>query len=91
MPATKNSAAKRHRQSQGRRLRNKMVKTRVRTNTRKLTELIAGNSKEEAAKQYKEVSSLLDRAVSKGIIHKNTAARKKHRLHKMLPGAKKAS
>lgn len=68
-----------------------MVKTRVRTNTRKLTELLAANSKEEAAKQYKEVSSLLDRAVSKGIIPKNTAARKKHRLHKILPGAKKAS
>ena len=66
-----------------------MVKTRVRSSTRKFAEVVAGGAKEETEKQYKAVSSLLDRAVSKGIIHKNTAARKKHRLHKMLPGAKK--
>jgi len=68
-----------------------MVKTRVRTSTRKFTELAAGGAKEETEKQYKAVASLLDRAVAKGIVHKNTAARKKHRLHKMLPGGKKAS
>lgn len=68
-----------------------MVKTRVRSNTRKLVELTTAKSKEESAKQYTEVSSLLDRAVSKGIIHKNTAARKKHRLHKMLHGEPSAS
>jgi len=90
LPA-KGSAAKRHRQSQGRRVRNKMVRTRVRTNTRKLVELAQGGAKEETEKHYKAVASLLDRAVSKGIIHKNTAARKKHRLHKLLPGGKKAS
>jgi small subunit ribosomal protein S20 len=72
-------------------MRNKMVKTRVRTSTRKFVELANGGAKEETDKQYKTVASLLDRAVSKGIVHKNTAARKKHRLHKMLPGAKKAS
>jgi small subunit ribosomal protein S20 len=87
----KGSAAKRHRQSQQRRVRNKMVKTRVRSSTRKFAELAAGGAKEETAKQYKSVASLLDRAVSKGIIHKNTAARKKHRLHKKLPGGQKPS
>jgi ribosomal protein S20 len=45
----------------------------------------------KSGKQYKSVASLLDRAVSKGIVHKNTAARKKHRLHKQLPGGKKPS
>jgi len=68
-----------------------MVRTRVRGSARKLTELAAGGAKEETAKQYKSVSSLLDRAVAKGIIHKNTAARKKHRLHKMLHGGPKPS
>jgi small subunit ribosomal protein S20 len=69
-----------------------MVKTRVRSSTRKFAELATGGgAKEESEKQYKSVASLLDRAVSKGIIHKNTAARKKHRLHKMLPGGKKPS
>jgi small subunit ribosomal protein S20 len=68
-----------------------MVKTRVRSSTRKFAELTASGAKEETAKQYKSVASLLDRAVSKGIIHKNTAARKKHRLHKKLPGGQKPS
>jgi small subunit ribosomal protein S20 len=87
----KSSAAKRHRQSQSRRLRNKMVRTRVRTSTRKLAELVEAKSKEEAAKQYNAVASLLDRAASKGVIHRNTAARKKHRLQRMLSGGKAGS
>ncbi len=78
------SAAKRHRQSEKRRVRNKMVKTRVRSSTRKFLELIDEKAGEEAQNQYREVSSLLDRAVSKSVLHKNTAARKKRRLHKML-------
>ncbi|HEC62402.1 MAG TPA: 30S ribosomal protein S20 [bacterium] len=78
------SAAKRHRQSEKRRLRNKMVKTRVRSSTRRFLEFVDEKAGEEAQNQYREVSSLLDRAVSKGVLHKNTAARKKRRLHKML-------
>jgi small subunit ribosomal protein S20 len=68
-----------------------MVKTRVRTSTRKFVETAKGGAAAETEKEYKSVASLLDRAVSKGIIHKNTAARKKHRLHKMLRGGKTAS
>jgi len=68
-----------------------MVKSRVRSSSRKFAELAAGGAKEETEKQYKAVASLLDRAVSKGIVHKNTAARKKHRLHKVLRGGKKPS
>ncbi len=83
MPLT-GSAAKRHRQSEKRRLRNKMVKTRVRSSTRRFLEFVDEKAGEEAQNQYREVSSLLDRAVSKGVLHKNTAARKKRRLHKML-------
>jgi len=72
-------------------MRNKMVRTRVRTSTRKLGELVEAKSKDEAAKQYNAVASLLDRAVSKGVIHRNTAARKKHRLNKMLSGGQAGS
>jgi small subunit ribosomal protein S20 len=61
-----------------------MVKSELRTHTRKFLELIESKSKEEAEKQFTSVAGLLDRAVSKGVIHKNTAARKKHRLHKVL-------
>ncbi|UCF97700.1 MAG: 30S ribosomal protein S20 [Spirochaetaceae bacterium] len=83
------TAAKRHRQNIKRRLRNRIVKSELRTNTRRLLELVQNQSKEDARKQYVSVASLLDRAVSKGVIHKNTAARKKHRLQKVL--ADKAS
>jgi small subunit ribosomal protein S20 len=68
-----------------------MVKSRVRSSTRKFSELAAGGAKEDTEKQYKSVASLLDRAVSKGIVHRNTAARKKHRLHKLLGGGQKPS
>ncbi len=80
----KGSAAKRYRQSEKRRLRNKSVKTQVRTSTRRLTEFMKTNAVEDAQNQFKEVTHLLDRAVSKGVLHRNTAARKKHRLHKLI-------
>jgi len=83
------TAAKRHRQNVKRRIRNRMVKSELRTNTRKLLELVQSRSAEDAKKQYVSVAGLLDRAASKGVLHKNTAARKKHRLHKVLAGTEK--
>ena len=87
--ANSSTAAKRHRQNLKRRTRNRSIKSELRTNTRRLLELIQSQSTEDAKKQYLSVASLLDRAVSKGVLHKNTAARKKHRLHKVLAGAEK--
>ncbi len=78
------SAAKRHRQSLNRRMRNRMLKTRVRTEARRFQELVDSKARDEAASRFKEVESLLDRAVSKGVLHRNTAARKKQRLYKKL-------
>jgi small subunit ribosomal protein S20 len=66
-----------------------MVRSELRTNTRTLLELVQSRSMEDAKKQYVTVATLLDRAVSKGVLHSNTAARKKHRLHKVLAGAGK--
>jgi len=83
------TAAKRHRQNIKRRNRNRMVKSELRTNTRKLLELVQSRSTEDARMQYVSVASLLDRAVSKGVLHKNTAARKKQRLHRVLAGTEK--
>jgi small subunit ribosomal protein S20 len=80
----KGSAAKRHKQSENRRLRNKKVKSRIRTGTRKLLDLVKAGSGAEAETNYREMSSLLDSAVNKGIVHRNTAARKKRRLQKRL-------
>ena len=89
--ANSSSAVKRNKQNIKRNLRNRMIKSELRTNTRKLLELIDGQSIDEAKKQFVSVTSLLDRAVSKGVIHKNAAARKKHRLNKMLVGSDKTS
>ena len=87
--ANSSAAAKRHRQSLKRRTHNRSVKSELRTNTRKLLEQVQSQSTEDAKKQYLLVASLLDRAVSKGVLHKNTAARKKHRLHRVLAGTEK--
>lgn len=85
--ANSSTAAKRHRQNLKRRIHNRGIKSELRTNTRKLLEQVQSQSTEDAKKQYLLVASLLDRAVSKGVLHKNTAARKKNRLHRVLTGA----
>ena len=87
--ANSSTAAKRHRQNLKRRTHNRGIKSELRTNTRKLLEQVQSQSTEDAKKQYLLVASLLDRAVSKGVLHKNTAARKKHRLHRVLAGTEK--
>lgn len=62
--------------------RNRMVKSSLRTSVRKYME--AGS--EDAATKLNEAFAALDKAASKGVIHKNTAARKKARLAKKLAG-----
>ncbi len=78
------SAEKSDRQGEKRRLRNKMIKTRARTLAKDLAELVEGKKKEEATKAFAELSSFLDQAVSKGVYHRNTAARKKSRMSTLL-------
>lgn len=60
--------------------RNRMVKSSLRTSIRKFVE--AGS--EDATVKLNEAFAALDKAASKGVIHKNTAARKKARLAKKL-------
>ncbi len=80
----KSSAAKRQRQSERRRLRNRMIRSRIRGSSRRFVEIIRDNKKDESGLQYKELASLIDRAVSKGVYHKNMAARKKSRMYRLL-------
>jgi small subunit ribosomal protein S20 len=82
--AEKGSAAKRHRQSLKRRLRNRTAKSEVRTSIKIFTTAVSSNDKDEAGKAYKLVIKKMDTAAGKGIYHKNTVARKKSRLAKML-------
>lgn len=64
--------------------RNQPVKTFLKTQTKKFTGLLAAKKLEEAKAQLTTLISELDKACSKGVIHQNTASRKKSRLTKKL-------
>lgn len=80
------SAKKRVKVSEKKNLRNRMVKSGVKTSIRKLTTAVAKDP-QAAAAQYVATTSAIDKAVSKGIIHKNAANRKKARLAKLVAKA----
>lgn len=62
--------------------RNKAVKSELRTWVRKFREAAAAGDKDAAADALKTASKKLDKAVSKGVIHKNQAANKKATMAK---------
>jgi small subunit ribosomal protein S20 len=74
------SALKRARQTQKRTAVNRANSSRLRSSLRDLRSVIAKGDKEGAGKAYRETVSALDKAIQKGVIHKNTAARYKSRL-----------
>lgn len=80
------SAEKSDREGEKRRLRNRVVKTRAKSLVRDFVELVEGKKKEDAQKKLRELSAYLDKAVSKGVYHRNTAARKKSRMNHLLAG-----
>lgn len=79
MPQRK-CAAKRLRADKKRRLRNIRLKGDLKKSLKKIQSLIAAKNVAEAKKSLIEVNSKIDKAVSKGILNKNTANRKKSRL-----------
>lgn len=80
----KGSAAKRYRQSQKRRMRNRAMRSRVRSGIRGFLEAVDSNNKADAESRLQSVTKLIDTAAGKGVYHKNTAARTKSRLRKKL-------
>ena len=74
------SAKKRIRQTERRTERNKARKSRIRTYVRKVEEALQTGDKGAAESAFKEMMPELHRGVSKGLMHKNTAARKLSRL-----------
>jgi len=79
------SAKKRVKVSEKKNLRNRMVKSGVKTSIRKFNAAVTEGA--DAAAQYVATTSAIDKAVAKGIIHKNAANRKKARLAKMMAKA----
>ena len=77
------SAIKRVKVSEKKNLRNRIVKSKVKTAIKKFDAELAA-SPATAGAQYSVTASAIDKAVAKGIIHKNTANRKKARLAKLL-------
>ena len=64
--------------------RNKAIKSEMRTEVKKFLNLVNSGDKEGAAKLFPYTCSIIDGAVSKGVIKKNTAANKKSGLAKKL-------
>jgi small subunit ribosomal protein S20 len=81
MPHTK-SVAKNIRQSEARRARNKPQKSKVRTAIKKTVTAIAEGKKDELPALIKAAASTVDKAATKGILHRNTASRIRSRLTK---------
>ena len=74
------SAKKRIRQTEKRTAVNKNRISRIRTFVRKTEEAIASGDKTAAEAAFKALQPEIDRGVTKGVLHKNTVARKKSRL-----------
>ena len=73
------SAIKRVKVSEKKNLRNRIVKSKVKTAMKKFDAELAANPA-NVSTQYSVTASAIDKAAAKGIIHKNTAARTKSRL-----------
>ena len=78
------SAIKRNRQNEKRALANKTVRSQMRTYTKKALE---GAGTDTSDEDLRLAIKHIDKAASKGIIHKNAAARKKSRLTKAVNAA----
>ena len=74
------SAKKRVLIAEANRQRNVAFKTSIKTAVKKVLEVAKEGNKEAVATAMSKAYQLCDKAVSKGILHKNTAARKKSRL-----------
>lgn len=83
------SAIKRNRQNEKRRLHNRLYRGSTRTQIKKARLAISSGDQENAVIEVNEAIRKLDRAASKGIIHKNNAARRKSRLMKHLAAIEK--
>ncbi|HEX5512663.1 MAG TPA: 30S ribosomal protein S20 [Actinomycetales bacterium] len=78
------SQIKRNKTNEKARLRNKAVKSELRTLVRSFREAAAAGDKDKASDALRAASRRLDKAVSKGTIHKNQAANRKSAMAKVL-------
>lgn len=80
------SARKRARQAEKRRDHNMALRSRMRTYTKKVLNAIAAGDKDTAQAAFKEAVPMIDSGVTKGLVHKNKAARQKSRMNAAIKG-----
>lgn len=78
------SQIKRNRQNERRRLRNKSIKSSLKTAVRKFHTALEAGDTDTATTLARDASRKLDKAASKGVIHKNQAANRKSSIAKRL-------
>ncbi len=78
------SAIKRLRQNRARNFRNRGVRTNLRSSIKKVRAALEGKDQALAKSALATAISVIDKAVSKGIIHKNAASRNKSRLSRQV-------
>ncbi|MBV1870360.1 MAG: 30S ribosomal protein S20 [Gammaproteobacteria bacterium] len=77
-------AKKRAKQSEVRRQRNVAMRSKVRTSVKSILKAIEGGDKEAATSAFKAAVPIIDSMATKGILHKNKAARQKSRLNAQI-------
>jgi len=82
------SALKRARQTERRTVRNRSNTSRLRTSLREMRSALAKGDKASAEQIFRQTVSALDKAIQKGVLHENTAARYKSRLSARLNALK---
>lgn len=82
--ANHKSAVKRHRQSLVRNLRNRMTKTRMKNAVKAVNTAIEENDAAKAQAMMKDVTSLMDKAARKNVIHWRQAQRRVSRLQQAV-------
>ncbi len=80
------SQIKRNRTNEKARVRNKAVKSSLKTSVRKVREAVAAGDADKAQELARAASRDLDKAASKGVIHKNQAANRKSAVTKAAAG-----
>lgn len=82
--ANTKSAKKRHKQSENNRQRNQAFTSRMRTYLRRADEALTTGKADEAKEAVHKAVSAVDRACAKGVLHRNSAARKKASLERRV-------
>ena len=81
------SAAKRALQSEKRNVKNRSITTGLKSGQKKILAAVAAGKLDEAKAEYVKVTSALDKAAKRGVIHKNSADRRKSALGRAIKKA----